>query len=80
MLETARIEFKREYNDKVNKVLLSFLNTEGGTLYIGIADDGTAYGVDDADTLMLKTINSLRDSVTPDPSGYVSIAPLERDG
>jgi hypothetical protein len=33
MLETARIEFKREYNDKVNKVLLSFLNTEGGTLY-----------------------------------------------
>lgn len=80
MLETTRIEFKREYNDKVNKVLLSFLNTEGGTLYIGIADDGTVYGVDDTDGVMLKTMNSLRDSVAPDPSGYVSISPIRRDG
>ncbi|MCL2055070.1 MAG: putative DNA binding domain-containing protein [Oscillospiraceae bacterium] len=80
MLETTRIEFKREYNDKVNKVLLSFLNTEGGTLYIGIENDGSVYGVDDADGLMLKTMNSLRDSVLPDPSGYISIAPVERDG
>ncbi|MDR1062040.1 MAG: putative DNA binding domain-containing protein [Clostridiales bacterium] len=80
MLETTRIEFKREYNDKVNKVLLSFLNTEGGTLFIGIADDGAVCGVDDADAVMLRTMNSLRDSVTPDPSGYVSIAPIQRDG
>ena len=80
MLESTRIEFKREYNDKVNKVLLSFLNTEGGTLYIGIENNGTVYGVDDADGLILKTMNSLRDTVTPDPSGYISIAPVERDG
>jgi ATP-dependent DNA helicase RecG len=79
MLETTRIEFKREYNDKVNKVLLSFLNTEGGTLYIGIENDGAAYGVDDADALMLKAMNSFRDSVLPDPSGYISIAPVGRD-
>ena len=80
MMESTRIEFKREYNDKVNKVLLSFLNTEGGTLYIGVDDDGETYGIDDVDGLMLKTMNSLRDSVTPDPSGYVSIAPVDRDG
>ena len=80
MLETTRIEFKREYNDKVNKVLLSFLNTEGGTLYIGIENDGAIYGVDDADGLILKTMNSFRDYVSPDPSGYFSIAPVERDG
>lgn len=80
MLETTRLELKREHNDKVNKVLLSFLNTDGGTLYIGIADDGEVYGVDDADGVMLKTMNSLRDSVMPDPSGYVSIAPIARNG
>ena len=79
MLETANLEFKREYNDKVNKVLLSFLNTEGGTLYIGIENDSTVYGVDDTDALMLKTMNSLRDTVSPDPSAYISIAPIERD-
>ena len=43
MLETTRIEFKREYNDKVNKVLLSFLNTEGGMLYIGIENDSEKF-------------------------------------
>ena len=80
MLETTKIEFKREYNDKVNKVLLSFLNTEGGKLYIGIENDGAVYGVDDVDGLMLKTINSLRDSVSPDPSGYISIVPAKRNG
>jgi ATP-dependent DNA helicase RecG len=80
MVETAKIEFKREHNDKVNKVLLSFLNTEGGTLYIGIMDDGSVYGVDDVDGTMLKTMNSFRDSVLPDPSAYISIAPIERDG
>ena len=79
MLETTQIEFKREYNDRVNKVLLSFLNTDGGTLYIGIENDGTTYGVEDANGIMLKTINSLRDSISPDPSGHVSIAPTERD-
>jgi predicted HTH transcriptional regulator len=36
MLENVNIEFKREYNDKVNKTLLAFLNTDGGKLYIGI--------------------------------------------
>ncbi|GHU96650.1 ATPase AAA [Clostridia bacterium] len=29
---------------------------------------------------MLKTTNSFRDSVTPDPSGYISISPVERNG
>lgn len=43
MLETTQIEYKREYNDKINKVLLSFLNTSGGTLYIGIENDGAIY-------------------------------------
>ena len=80
MLETAQIEYKREYSGKVNKVLLSFLNTDGGTLYIGIANDGSVYGVDDADAIMLKTMNSFRDSVTTDPSAYVSISPIDRNG
>jgi ATP-dependent DNA helicase RecG len=79
MLESTQIELKREYNDKVNKVLLSFLNTDGGTLYIGIANDNTVYGVGDIDGIMLKTINSFRDSVTPDPSAYLSISPIERE-
>jgi ATP-dependent DNA helicase RecG len=80
MIEDTRTEFKSVYNDKVNKVLLSFLNTDGGTLYIGIADDGNIIGVDSADELLLKTVNSFRDSVTPDPTGYFNAVPVQRDG
>jgi predicted HTH transcriptional regulator len=46
MLESQSVEFKREYNDKVNKTMLAFLNTEGGALYLGMDDDGSVYGLD----------------------------------
>jgi ATP-dependent DNA helicase RecG len=80
MIESANTEFKSVFNDKVNKVLLSFLNTDGGTLYIGIDDAGATIVVEDADKLLLKTVNSFRDSISPDPSGYFNAAIMERNG
>jgi ATP-dependent DNA helicase RecG len=80
MIESSQIEFKREYTNKINIVLLSFLNADGGTLYIGIDNAGKAVGVDDADSLLLKTINSFRDSVIPDPTGYITANPVKRGG
>ncbi|MDR2132955.1 MAG: putative DNA binding domain-containing protein [Clostridiales Family XIII bacterium] len=80
MIENTSTEFKSVYNDKVNKVLLSFLNTDGGTLYIGIADDGNVVGVDDVDGLLLKAVNSFRDSINPDPTGYFNASPIRREG
>jgi ATP-dependent DNA helicase RecG len=52
MIENQNIEFKREYNDKVNKSMLGFLNTDGGTLYLGLEDDGSVYGMD-GDSVLL---------------------------
>lgn len=81
MIESQNVEFKREYNDKVNKTLLAFLNTDGGTLYLGMADDGSVYGLDgDMDEWYRKTVNSFRDSVSPDPTAYYSAEPQRRDG
>ena len=40
MLEMQTLENKREYNQKAQNTMLAFLNTDGGTLYIGISDDG----------------------------------------
>jgi len=45
MLEMQTLENKREYNQKAQNTMLAFLNTDGGTLYIGISDDGAIYGV-----------------------------------
>jgi len=81
MIENISVEFKREYNEKVNNTMLAFLNTEGGTLYLGLSDDGTVYGVKgDIDLETRKIVSSFRDSVTPDPSGYFNAEPENRDG
>ena len=47
--ESDSVEFKstlRQEEDAVLKTLAGFLNTEGGTLLIGVADDGTVVGID----------------------------------
>ena len=81
MIEKQNVEFKREYNEKVNKTMLAFLNTDGGTLYLGLDDGGAVYGLDgDMDEWYRKTVNSFRDSVTPDPTAYFNVKPEQREG
>ena len=46
MFEMQTLERKREYNQKAQNTMQAFLNMDGGTLYIGIANDCAVYGVD----------------------------------
>jgi predicted HTH transcriptional regulator len=51
-LESNRVEHKRELDksDKLEKAVVSFLNYNGGgEILVGIADDGTVYGISDPD-------------------------------
>ena len=81
MIEKQDVEFKREYNVKVNRSMLAFLNTEGGELYLGLSDDGSVYGLEgDIDEWYKKTVNSFRDSVTPDPTAYFTVEPEQHEG
>lgn len=66
MLEGKNIEFKRQYTDDIKYAVLAFANTEGGTLYIGINDDGSVEGVDNPDAVMLQVMNMIRDTIRPD--------------
>lgn len=66
MLEGKNIEFKRQYTDDIKYAVLAFANTEGGTLYIGINDDGSVEGVENPDAVMLQVINMIRDTIRPD--------------
>lgn len=69
--ENATTEFKQEYTPAINKTVIAFANTSGGSIYIGIADGGNIIGVDDADGTMLKLSNSIRDSIKPDVTLFV---------
>jgi ATP-dependent DNA helicase RecG len=44
--ESTTIEFKERFNNSVFKTLSAFLNTEGGTVYIGLSNKMEAFGVE----------------------------------
>jgi ATP-dependent DNA helicase RecG len=69
--ENLTTEFKREYTDEIKKTVVAFANTTGGTLYIGINDDGSVIGVDHPDDTLLQVTNSIRTSIKPDITLFV---------
>ena len=61
----------------MKKEIVSFANTNGGTIYIGVQDNGTIVGVDHADFVIQQIANSIRDSIRPDISMFTSIELLK---
>ena len=78
--ESVTTEFKREYTEDIKKTIIAFANTDGGTLYVGIENDGNVLGLDDFDGTTLKVSNSIRDSIKPDVSLFVSYDTEEVEG
>lgn len=63
--ENEIIELKRELIDEVKSEIVAFLNSEGGTIYVGVEDDGTVVGFHDdkaKDTLDLKLGNWIQET------------------
>ena len=71
LTENAITEYKREYTSDINKSIVAFANTNGGTLYIGVSNDGNVYGLEDIDETMLQVSNTIRDSIKPDATLFV---------
>ncbi len=72
-IETDQIELKQRYTNDIAKEVIAFLNTSGGTIYIGINDDGEVVGVDDQDETLLKVSNLIHDTVVPDALSFIRI-------
>jgi len=70
-IENKTTEFKREYVEDIKNTIVAFANCDGGTLYIGVNDDGTVCGVDNVDDTMLRITNAIRDTVRPDITMFV---------
>ncbi len=65
--ESETIEFKREWTDRALEDLAAFANTRGGSLYIGVEDDGRIVGanVDDSEIQRLSNLITSRLGITP---------------
>jgi len=72
LVENATTEFKQQYTDDIKKSVVAFVNTAGGVIYIGIADDGSIVGVADQDDIILRVTNMVRDAIRPDVTLFVT--------
>ena len=59
--ESQTIEFKRLWKDDYIKWVCAFANSDGGTIYIGVEDDGEIVGIDNAKKLLEDIPNKVRD-------------------
>lgn len=70
-IESETIELKSSTVADICKEIIAFANTKGGTLYIGVEDNGAVVGVDNADRVTLQINNMVRDSIKPDITMFV---------
>lgn len=80
MMEGKTTEFKREYVEDIKYTAVAFANTDGGKIYIGINDDGSVQGVGDADAVMLRVTNMIRDAIRPDVTMFTECGVETIDG
>lgn len=79
-IENQNVEFKREYTDGIKKEVVAFVNSEGGSILVGVEDDGTPCGLEKPNEVMTRISNSLKDSISPDVMPFVEIKAKETEG
>jgi len=79
LFESETVELKGIYTSDIKKEIVAFANTNGGTIYIGVQDNGEIIGLDNADFVMQQISNSLRDNIRPDVSLFTNIELLQED-
>lgn len=74
MIESNRIEYKKQLTNELEKEVVAFLNyKEGGNIFIGIDRDGNTVGVEDADNVQLVIKDRLRNNIVPSCMGLFDV-------
>lgn len=77
--ESETIEFKAIVVEDIKNEMVAFANSQGGTLFVGVLDDGEWIGVDDVDAAMLQISNMVRDAIKPDVTTFVRYEVLTQE-
>ena len=76
--ESHTVEFKERLpKDGINKQIIAFANTQGGTIYIGVADDAAVIGIENVDAACQQIINMARDAIEPDIMIFMDCHPKD---
>ena len=78
--ESETLELKEIVVEDIKKEIIAFANSAGGTLYVGVADDGGIVGVENPDTVIQQISNMVRDSIKPDITMFIRYAAKNVEG
>lgn len=69
--ETENMEYKVQFTEEIYKEVIAFANTDGGTVYVGVDNQGNAIGLSDVDKEYTRITNGIRDAIMPDVTMFV---------
>ncbi|MBR3954329.1 MAG: putative DNA binding domain-containing protein [Clostridia bacterium] len=71
---------KVQYTTEIKKEIVAFLNSDGGTLIIGVDDNGKIVGVENAKDIIERISLMIHEAIRPDASLICSAGEYEEDG
>ncbi len=81
IIEDVRNEFKIKLTDKFEEEVISFLNTNGGNIFIGVDDKGNVVGINgNIDFIQRKIKDRIKDNIMPSTLGLYDVIVLEENG
>lgn len=80
IIEDSQNEFKIKLTEKFEQEVISFLNTNGGNIYIGVDDRGKIIGLNEnVDILQRKIKDRIKDNIMPSALGLYNVIVMEKD-
>ena len=70
-IESEVLELKEKYTDAIVREIVSCLNANGGTILIGIKDNGAVIGVDKIDEIFRKISDVVTSQIEPNPQDEI---------
>lgn len=80
IIEDSQNEFKIKLTEKFEQEVISFLNTNGGNIYIGVDDKGNIIGLNEnIDILQRKIKDRIKDNIMPSTLGLYNVIVMEKN-
>ena len=79
-IESERLELKVQYTTEIKKEIVAFLNSDGGTLIIGVDDNGKVIGIENAKDIIERISLMIHETIKPDASLICSAGEYEEEG
>lgn len=73
-MEDINTEYKLKVTEGIYKEIIAFANTDGGTIYIGVDDQGKEIGLENVSEELTRITNGIRDAIKPDATMVTEVS------